>query len=143
MINWKSIEQYDIPWRVFSIALILTFIGLLALKSISQHHPDTVFTPFYKQIIFLIPSVILCGGILFLPRYAVHKYSLIFYFVGIIIVFLPFFSDPRAGTHRWLDIGLPFAIQPSEFAKVFTMIALARYLSDRTLKMKQFSRIIV
>ena len=27
MINWKSIEQYDIPWRVFLIALILTFIG--------------------------------------------------------------------------------------------------------------------
>ena len=143
MISWKNIDQYDIPWRIFLIAIILTFIGLLALNSISQHHQNTLHNPFYKQVIFFFPSVIICGIILFLPRYAVHKYSLIFYSVGIVLVILPFFSPARAGTHRWLNIGLPFAIQTSEFAKVFTVIALARYLSDHTLKMKQFSSIII
>ena len=33
--------------------------------------------------------------------------------------------------------GLPFGIQTSEFAKVFTTLALARYLSDHTLKMEK------
>jgi rod shape determining protein RodA len=37
---------------------------------------------------------------------------------------------------------LPFTIQPSEFAKVFTVLALARYLSDNTLRMKRFTSII-
>ena len=37
---------------------------------------------------------------------------------------------------------MPFTIQPSEFAKVFTVLALARYLSDNTLRMKRFTSII-
>ena len=56
---------------------------------------------------------------------------------------LPFFGSPHAGTYRWLNIGLPFAIQPSEFTKIFTAIALARYLSDHNLEMKHFISIII
>ena len=56
---------------------------------------------------------------------------------------LPFFGKPHAGTYRWLNVGLPFTLQPSEFAKVFTVIALARYLSDHTLEMKKFISIII
>ena len=47
----------------------------------------------------------------------------------------------HAGTHRWLDIGLPFSFQPSEFAKIFSIIALSRYLSDHNLKMKRFKSV--
>ncbi len=143
MIHWKKIDLYDIPWRILIIAIILTLIGLLALKSISYHHTKTLQNPFYKQVIFLLPSIVLCGLILFLPRYAVHKYSFLIYGAGIVLVILPFLDSEHAGTHRWLNVGLPFAVQPSEFAKIFTVIALARYLSDHTLKMKRFSSIIV
>ena len=65
------------------------------------------------------------------------------YVLGIIFVVLPFLGNPHAGTYRWLDFGLPFSIQPSEFAKVFTTLALARYLSDHTLQMKHFTSIII
>ena len=63
--------------------------------------------------------------------------------MGIIFVLLPYTGNPHAGTYRWFDLGLPFAIQPSEFAKVFTTLALARYLSDHTLQMKHFTSIII
>ena len=62
-----------------------------------------------------------------------------FYFFGIIFVCLPFLNDKHVDTHRWIDIGLPFMIQPSEFVKVFTVLALARYLSDHNLRMKNVS----
>ena len=65
------------------------------------------------------------------------------YALGIIFVLLPFTGNPHAGTYRWFDLGLPFSIQPSEFAKVFTTLALARYLSDHTLQMKHFTSIII
>ena len=42
-----------------------------------------------------------------------------------------------------MNVGLHFTLQPSEFAKVFTVIALARYLSDHTLEMKKFISIII
>ena len=56
---------------------------------------------------------------------------------------LPFTGTSHANTYRWLNIGLPFNIQPSEFAKVFTTIALARYLSDHTIQIKKFYSIII
>ena len=54
-----------------------------------------------------------------------------------------FLVAPQAGTHRWLYVGLPFTLQPSEFVKICTITALARYLSDHNLQMKKFTSVII
>ena len=59
------------------------------------------------------------------------------------MVILPFFGNTHAGTYRWLNVGLPFNFQPSELAKIFLVIALARYLSDNSIKIQYFKSIIV
>ena len=144
MIGIKTIDIKEIPIKLIWIVALLSIIGLIALKSIAQHHPGNLYqNPFSKQFLFLIPAVLICIFILFIPRYTIHKYAYLFYVIGIIIVLLPFFDQSHVGTHRWLDIGLPFNLQPSEFAKVFTSLALARYLSDHNLQMKQFSSVII
>ncbi|MBA66017.1 MAG: hypothetical protein CMG55_09480 [Candidatus Marinimicrobia bacterium] len=140
----KLINQKEFPVILIWSIAILSAIGLIILKSISNHHPnDLIFTPFFKQVIFLIPAIIVLFATLIIPRYSIHKYSYLLFIFGIIIVVLPFFGSPHARTYRWLDLGLPFAIQTSEFAKVFTTLTLARYLSDHTLEMKNFSSIII
>ena len=143
MIDFKSINHKELPYGIILSAIFLNFIGLVALKSIS-HNQDLTFlnNPFYKQSIFMVPSILICLLVVIFPRYTIHKYSYPLYLVGIILVIFPFFGSPHAGTYRWLNIGLPFSIQPSEFAKVFTTLALARYLSDHTLRMKRFSSLI-
>jgi len=119
-------------------------MGLIVLKSIAQHSAGNFFSnPFSKQLIFLIPAIILCVCIYQVPRSLVHKYSYSLYIFGIILVILPFFGLSQAGTYRWLNIGFPISFQPSEFAKLFTIIALARYLSDHNLQMKKFSSVII
>ena len=143
MILSKNFSFSELPFKIIWSALFLTFIGLITLYSISQHHQGPILlNPFKKQLLFLIPALLICLLIICVPRYSIHKYSYAFYFIGIIIVVLPFFNISHAGTYRWLDFGLPFTIQPSEFAKVFTVLALARYLSDNTLRMKRFTSII-
>jgi len=143
MILSKNFSFSELPFKIIWSALFLTFIGLITLYSISQHHQGPILlNPFKKQLLFLIPALLICFLIICIPRYSIHKYSYAFYFIGIIIVVLPFFNISHAGTYRWLDFGLPFTIQPSEFAKVFTVLALARYLSDNTLRMKRFTSII-
>ena len=143
MILSKNFSFSELPFKIIWSALFLTFIGLITLYSISQHHQGPILlNPFKKQLLFLIPALLICFLIICIPRYSIHKYSYAFYFIGIIIVVLPFFNTSHAGTYRWLDFGLPFTIQPSEFAKVFTVLALARYLSDNTLRMKRFTSII-
>ena len=144
MILSKNFSFSELPFKIIWSALFLTFIGLITLYSISQHHQGPMLlNPFKKQLLFLIPALLICFLIICIPRYSIHKYSYAFYFIGIIIVVLPFFNTSHAGTYRWLDFGLPFTIQPSEFAKVFTVLALARYLSDNTLRMKRFTSIII
>jgi len=144
MILSKIFSFSELPFKIIWSVLFLTFIGLITLYSISQHHQGPMLlNPFKKQLLFLIPALLICFLIICIPRYSIHKYSYAFYFIGIIIVVLPFFNISHAGTSRWLDFGLPFTIQPSEFAKVFTVIALARYLSDNTLRMKRFTSIII
>ena len=133
----------DIPLKILWTNVSLTILGLIILNSISKHHQGSFLdTPFGKQIIILIPAFIIMIMVLLIPRYSIHKYSYPLYLLGIAIVIIPYFGPPRAGTYRWLDIGLPFAIQTSEFAKIFTTLALARYLSDHTLKMKKFTSVI-
>ena len=144
MINVKSKQYKELPISIISCVAFLTLIGLIVLKSISQHQGgDLLNNPFNKQVIILVPAIILSFLIIVIPRYTIHKYSYPLYFIGIIIVLLPFAGSSHANTYRWLDLGLPFNIQPSEFAKVFTTIALARYLSDHTIQIKKFYSIII
>ena len=144
MIAVKTKQYKELPFSIIGSAIFLTIIGLVALKSISQHQGGGFLNnPFNKQLLILIPAFCISLFIVILPRYTIHKYAYPLYFLGIIIVTLPFFGTSHANTFRWLDIGLPFNIQPSEFAKVFTTIALARYLSDHTIQMKKFHSILI
>jgi rod shape determining protein RodA len=140
----RSYEIKELPNQIILAVFFLTIFGLIVLKSISQHHSGGLLqNPFSKQVLFMIPAILGAISVLFIPRFTIHKYAYALYSIGILIVLLPFLGGSHAGTYRWLNIGLPFAIQPSEFAKIFTTIALARYLSDHNLQMKQFSSIII
>ncbi len=121
----------------------LVILGLATLFSITStqgHAPPNALS---KQIFFIIPAVILMSMILLTPRRIIHKYIYIIYGCIIIAVTVPFFGEKIAGTYRWINIGLPFGLQPSEIAKWVIVIALARYLSDHNLKMKNFDAIVV
>ena len=142
MIFYKNINVNDAPWKILFASLFLSLIGLVALNSIS--HQNTIFSqsPFYKQLFFLFIALFSFSFSIVTPKYIIHKYAYFIYGIGVFIVLLPFFGKPHAGTYRWLDIGLPFNFQPSEFSKIFSVIAIARYLSDNNLKIQKFSSII-
>jgi len=143
MIFLKKLNIHDAPWMILYSALFLSAIGLIALNSISHQNTSIIQNPFYKQLFFLFIAFFSFSFSFITPKYIIHKYAFIIYGVGIFIVILPFFGSAHAGTYRWLNIGLPFNFQPSEFAKIFSVIALARYLSDNNLKIQKFNSIIL
>ena len=53
-----------------------------------------------------------------------------------LLVFVLGFGETHLGANRWLAVG-PFAWQPSELAKVATILALAQYLGGRGVIEKQ------
>ena len=143
MILLKKPNIHDAPWGILFSALFLTFIGLIALNSISHQNTTIIQNPFYKQLFFLFIASFSFSFSFITPKYIIHKYAFIIYGVGIFIVILPFFGSPHSGTYRWLNVGLPFNFQPSEFVKIFSVIALARYLSDNNLKIYKFRSIVL
>lgn len=143
MINLKKLNNSEAPWKIIFSASFLSFIGLIALSSISYQSPSIVQNPFYKQLLFLIFALLGFFMTFLTPKYLIHKYAYVIYSLGIILVILPFFGATHAGTHRWLNIGLPFNFQPSEFAKIFSVLALARYLSDNTINIQYFKSTLV
>jgi len=143
MIIIKKPNINDAPWKILFSALFLSFIGLVALNSISYQSQSLSLNPFYKQLFFLILALVGFLISFFTPKYIIHKYAYIIYGIGSLLVILPFLGNPHAGTYRWLNIGLPFNFQPSELAKIFLVIALARYLSDNSIKIQYFKSIIV
>ena len=138
----KSIIN-DAPWKILYSSIFLSCIGLVALNSISHQNTSVIQSPFYKQLFFLFLGSFSFIFSFFTPKYIIHKYAYVIYGIGVIIVILPFFGNAHAGTYRWLNIGLPFNFQPSEFAKIFSVIALSRYLSDNNIKIQNFKSILV
>ena len=138
----KSIVN-DAPWKILFSSIFLSIIGLIALNSISYQNTSILHNPFYKQLFFLFLAVISFVFSFITPKYIIHKYAYVIYSLGVVMVIFPFFGSTHAGTYRWLDIGLPFKFQPSEFSKIFSVIALSRYLSDNNIKIQRFNSILI
>jgi len=143
MIKAVYNQTSDIPISIIIFTIMLTCLGLISLFSISMNQfGGLAITTFTKQVLFLIPSLVGFLTIIFIPKYIIHKYIYVAYSLMLIFIFVPFLFDTIAGTHRWINIGLPVGIQPSEFAKWIMVVALARYLSDHNLRIKRFTTIL-
>ena len=136
-------QTSDMPLSIIVFTTILTILGLISLFSISMNQFDEIgITTFTKQLFFLIPAFVGFITILFIPKYMIHKYIYFAYSLMLMLILTPFLFETIAGTHRWINFGLPVSIQPSEFAKLIVVVALARYLSDHNLQMKRFMTIL-
>ena len=89
MIIIKKPNINEAPWKILFSALFLSFIGLVALNSISYQSQTLSHSPFYKQLFFLILALVGFLISFFTPKYIIHKYAYIIYGVGSILVILP------------------------------------------------------
>ena len=149
MNNDVNIRKID--WTSVMILFILVMLGLGNIYSSSQAYLlDSIFTmnSFSKQLFFVIASVFIFLFIQILPYSFFTKYSSILYVLSIIsLIGLFLFGSEINGALAWYQFG-GFSLQPSEFAKPFTALALAKYLSDinsniKTIKTQFYSFLII
>jgi rod shape determining protein RodA len=93
-----------------------------------------------KQLIFILLTIPLIFIVLAVDGKFYEKYaSIIFGFSLLTLAGLFLFGKTIAGQRCWYAIG-SFTIQPSEFAKAATALALAKYLSDSQINLKDINR---
>ena len=142
-MNFLTKSMKTSPYSLLLIILGLLLIGLTSLYSIAAVKSGGESSAFLRQLFFLIPSIVLMIIFTIVPRKIIHEYIYIVYTLSVIAVFIPFFGSKVADTHRWINIGLPFNLQPSEIAKLIVVLTLARYLSDRNIELNHFTANLV
>ena len=104
--------------------LILITAGLLAIFSAAGIHY------FLRQLFFLPVGI---GGFLFatlIPRRLIYGIADFLYGISLILLVLVLIIGTGPGARRWFAFG-SITLQPSEFAKLTTVIILAKYLGYR------------
>jgi rod shape determining protein RodA len=112
-----------------------------SLSSIEQETSIFDFSQIYgKQFLFILFSIPMIFVVLSIDAKFYEKYSSIIFAVALIsLAGLFVFGKTIAGQRCWYGIG-SFTLQPSEFAKAATSLALAKYLSDVQVNLKDFNR---
>jgi len=137
----QSITNH-IDWITVGLFITLVILGWLNIYSSSLSAvtgDSSIFdlSQFYgKQLLYIGLTFPLILVILFVEGKFYEKYSSIIYTISVLsIAGLFVFGKSVKGQANWYSFG-SFGIQPSEFAKAATALALAKYLSDVQVNLK-------
>ncbi len=131
---------YRIDWVMVILYLALVLMGWLniyaAVYNDSHQHITDMHQKYGKQMIFILASLVLAVTIIIIEPKFFSQFSYFIYgfFLAMLIVVI-FAGREIAGSKSWFAIG-GFGIQPAEFAKMATALALAKFLGslDRNIK---------
>ena len=117
------------------IPLFLVIISGLSIKSIQSdltesNHISHFLTGFFGYFLAFFIS--------YIPLERIRKYLITFYFLTLIfLVLIYFFGISVSGAQRWLNFGV-FSFQPSEVAKLSTILTLALVLEKKITLLEVF-----
>jgi rod shape determining protein RodA len=127
----------NIDWICIVIYILLVIMGWLNIYSSSLSSAEGIAD---KQLIFIVLTIPLIFILLYVDGKFYEKYASIIYGVSLLLLLGLFaFGKTIAGQRCWYAIG-GFTLQPSEFAKAATALALAKYLSDTQINLKDVNR---
>ncbi len=127
----KSIR---IDWITIILFLLLVSFGWLNILSASLSGEITSYfdmsQPYGKQLVFILFAFALIILIFSIEAKFYERFSSVIYLISILsLIGLFFFGKTVSGATSWYAIG-GMTLQPSEFAKVATALAVAKYISD-------------
>jgi rod shape determining protein RodA len=125
--SFQARDRFD--WPLFICAALIAVIGIVNLYSATSVATSAARSELYlNQVYWFVAGGILAVIVASVDYRHIERFGYILYAVGIVLLVLVFIlgKDIRGST-RWINIGA-FAFQPSEFMKLFLIVALAKYL---------------
>lgn len=142
MRDRKSILQ-NLDWITLLLYFFLVLIGWISIYAAVYSDAHTsIFDMdmnYGKQLIWIVTSLVMAVVIMIIDANFYYTFAYLIYFLilGMLVGVLGFGSE-IAGSKSWFQIG-GFSIQPAEFAKFATALALAKYLSNREAEFSKMS----
>ena len=137
----EASKYYKFDWITIILFLLLVGFGWLNIVSAS-HTGDTVnffdfSQPYGKQLMFIFLTLGLIILILAVEAKFYERFSSVIYIISMLsLVGLFIFGKSVNGATSWYGIG-GMTLQPSEFAKAATALAVAKYVSDLNTDIKK------
>jgi rod shape determining protein RodA len=128
-----------VDWITISLYAFMIIAGWLSICGASHDFDSAgLFNPSGRpgsQLIWLSFSVAIIFIVMMLDSNFYDVFAYVFYVVTLVVLLATIFVAPDIkGSYSWLVIG-PFRIQPAEFAKFATALALARFMSEYGFKL--------
>ncbi len=127
-----------VDWVMIIIYLLLVFIGWINIYAAvyNQDHASIfdLSQRYGKQLMWIAASLLLAFIIILIDPKFFNQFAFLIYGIALLaLLFVLGFGKEVAGSKSWFQIG-SFAIQPAEFVKFSTALALAHYLGNLGVK---------
>lgn len=135
-----------IDWGLFLVFLLMLALGIANLYSAAYNpeHPNLFdFSQKYgKQILWLSFSLFLGLLVMLIDADIYRKFAIPIYLFCFSLLVVVLFMPPINGARAWLGIG-SMGIQPAEFAKIGTAIALSSYLNSININQQNVKTVLI
>lgn len=127
----SSVRESKVDWFAMVLVLLMLGLGWLNLYSISKTDGNGLLdltTHHGRQGLFILFSLAMGGFILYLDTKFLEFVSYIAYGVSLVLLAAVFTVTAVKGAASWFEFG-GFKFQPTEFAKVATIMAMSKFMS--------------
>jgi rod shape determining protein RodA len=91
----------------------------------------------FRQIVFFVLGIGAASGICMVDYHALSRWAFVAYWAAVLaLIAVLFVGSLRYGARRWVELG-GFQVQPSEFAKLAYILAMAHFLSRPVDELRQ------
>lgn len=132
----ESYLRDQVDWKILLITLILVGLGLISIYSATYDAGAS--ENFYKQIVFTGIGLFAMVSVMLIPFRTLQLLSYVLYAVSLFLLAGVLVGGKTvSGSTSWFTVG-PVSVQPSEFVKLTTILAIASFLSRSNVDLDRF-----
>jgi rod shape determining protein RodA len=138
---------YNIDWITVLIYVVLVLMGwanIYAAVYNEEHYIITDISQKYgKQMIWIGTAFLIALIVLIIDESFYTAFAYVIYGVFmVLIIAVPFLGREVKGSRSWFRFG-DFGLQPAEFMKFATNLAIAKFLSNQNIKIADYKNTII
>lgn len=125
----------NLDWVTIGLYTVMVLLGWLNIYAVG--YDESVGQPIFtlslnsgRQLLFILASFFIILGIVILDMRFYEAIAYLLYgLLVVVLVAMPFIGKEVGGNKAWIGIG-SFGVQPSEFAKFATALAVAKFIGS-------------
>jgi len=148
MASREEIFSNKMDWVTVAIYTAIVFLGWLNIYAVT-YDPESSTSIFNltinsgRQLLFIAGAFFIIMAILIIDMRFYETFAYIIYgLILFLLLLVPIIGKEVGGNKAWLGIG-SFGVQPSEFAKFATALAVAKYIGSVGFRMDQIRNQII